>query len=66
MQKVVIDGKEYELDKLPQEARDLITSIIYVDRELQELENKKKVLTAARMFYTSQLSSILNKTQANE
>ena len=66
MQKVVIDGKEYDLEKLPKEAKDLITSIIYVDRELQELENKKRVLTAARVFYTSQLSSILNKEKVNE
>ncbi|WP_164930672.1 DUF6447 family protein [Aquifex aeolicus] len=63
MAKVNIDGKEYDTEKLPKEAVDLINSIVFVDTELQRLENQKKVLTAARIFYAEKLKEVLSKLE---
>jgi len=63
MAKVTIDGKEYDTDKLPKEAVDLINSIVFVDTELQKLENQKKVLMAARIFYAEKLKEVLSKVE---
>ena len=63
MAKITIDGKEYDTEKLPKEAIDLINSIAFVDGETQKLQNQIKVLQAARNFYSAQLKEILQKVE---
>jgi len=63
MAEVVINGKKYDLEKLPKEAVDLINSIRFVDSEVQKLQNEIRVMMAARNFYVQQLQGILEKIQ---
>ena len=66
MAKITIDGKEYDTEKLPQEAIDLINSIAFVDGEIAKLQNELKVLQAARSFYSIQLKPILDKLEGEK
>ncbi len=59
MAKVTINNKEYELEKLPKEAVDLINSIRIVDAEVQRLQNQIKINLAARNFYFQELQKYL-------
>jgi len=63
MPKVVIDGKEYDTEKLPKEALELINSIQFIDREVTNLQNQIKIHLSARNFYFLQLKQILSKGQ---
>jgi hypothetical protein len=60
-QKVTIDGKEYDLERLPKEAIDFINSILFVDKQIKDKENEIKVLLAARQFYFENLTKLLNQ-----
>jgi len=62
-QKVNIDGKEYEVEKLPKEAVDLINTILYIDRKIIEFQNEIKILTAARLYYAQNLNKILQSIE---
>ena len=55
MAKITIDGKEYDTEKLPKEALDLINSIAFVDAETQKLQNQIKIYQAARTFYSNSI-----------
>ena len=61
MSKITIDGKEYDTEKLPKEAIDLVNSIAFVDAEVQKLQNQVKIYTAARTLYANQLKEVLGK-----
>ena len=63
LQKVKIDGKEYEIKKLPKEALDLINTIFYIDRKITEFQNEIKILTAARFYYAQNLNKILQEIE---
>jgi len=60
MAKITIDGKEYDTEKLPKEALDLIASIGFVDEEMTKLTNQLKIYQIARNFYVDKLKEILN------
>jgi len=66
MAEVVINGKKYEIEKLPKEAVDLINSIKFVDNELLRLQNQMKVNLAAKNFYFQQLQAILSKLEKED
>ncbi|ADY73953.1 hypothetical protein Dester_1320 [Desulfurobacterium thermolithotrophum DSM 11699] len=61
MAKITINGKEYDIEKLPKEAIDLISSIRFVDAEVQKLQNQIKIHLAARALYMQQLQNLLDK-----
>jgi len=63
MAKITINGKEYDIEKLPKEAIDLINSIRFVDAEVQKLQNQIKIHLAARALYMQQLQKVLGKVQ---
>ena len=63
MAEITINGKKYDIEKLPKEAVDLINSIRFVDAEIQKLQNQLKVHLAARTFYLQQLQKVLDKVQ---
>jgi len=63
MAKITIDGKEYDTEKLPKEAVDLINSIVFVDTEVNRLQNEVKVLLTARAAYSQQLKDMLEKIE---
>jgi len=66
MAKITIDGKEYDTEKLPKEAVDLINSIVFVDNEVARLQNEIKVLLTARAAYSQQLKNLLEKVEEKD
>jgi len=59
--KVNIDGVEYKLDELTQEAREQLTNIQFVDAQIQQLNNEWAVADTARIGYTRALNTELAK-----
>jgi len=59
--KVNIDGVEYNLDELTQEAREQLTNIQFVDAQIQQLNNEWAVADTARIGYTRALNTELAK-----
>jgi len=61
MTTITIDNKEYDLDKLSDEAKAQIVSIQFVDAELQRVNAQAAVLQTARVAYAKGLTDILAK-----
>jgi len=59
MATVTIDGREYDGDKLSDQAKAQITSLHFVDGELQRLQAQSAVLQTARSAYARALNEIL-------
>lgn len=59
--KVNIDGVEYKLDELTEEAREQLTNIQFVDAQIQQLNNEWAVADTARIGYTRALNTELAK-----
>lgn len=59
MSKITIDNQEYELDSLSDEARAQLTSLQFVDAELQRLQAMSAVLQTARIAYFKALQAAL-------
>lgn len=56
---IKIDNKDYDLDTLPQAAKDQLQSIQFVDAELARLQAQASVLQTARIAYGKALSQAL-------
>ena len=56
---IKIDEKDYELDTLSDEAKAQLTSIQFVDAELQRVNAQAAVLQTARMAYAKALNEAL-------
>ncbi|MDP2325343.1 MAG: DUF6447 family protein [Gammaproteobacteria bacterium] len=59
MTDITIDGKVYDLEALPEKARAQITSLRFVDAELQRLAALTATLQTARNAYAQVLSTEL-------
>ena len=59
---IKIDEKDYELDTLSDEAKAQLTSIQFVDAELQRVNAQAAVLQTARMAYAKALNDALAAT----
>ncbi len=59
MPNIKIDDKDYDLDTLSDEARAQLTSLQFVDAELQRLTAQTAVLQTARMAYSKALQAAL-------
>ena len=55
-----IDGKEYDLDTLSEEAKGQIASIQFVDAELARLQAQAAALQTARIAYGNELKKHLD------
>lgn len=55
-----IDGKEYDLDTLSEEAKGQIVSIQFVDAELARIQAQAAALQTARIAYSNELNKHLN------
>ena len=60
MAKVTIDGAEYDMDALSEEAKATIASIRFVDEQLQEKRNQLAIADTARIAYGNALNKDLN------
>ena len=56
---IKIDGKEYDLAILSDEAKNQLTSIQFLDSELARLQAKAAALQTARMAYSKALQAAL-------
>ena len=59
---IKIDDKEYELDTLSDDAKAQLTSIQFVDAEIERVNAQTAVLQTARMAYAKALSDALPTT----
>ncbi len=66
MPTITIDGKQYDTDKLSDEAKNQLASIQFVDRKIQELQAEIAALQTARNAYGRALSEMLNKEETQQ
>jgi hypothetical protein len=59
MATIKIDDKEYDLDKISNEAKAQLASIQFVDGELARLQAKAAALQTARNAYAKALAELL-------
>lgn len=59
MTTITIDGRNYDLYILSEEAKAQLTSLQFVDAELQRLAAQTAVLQTARMAYSKALQQVL-------
>lgn len=66
MTTITIDNKEYDVDKLSEEAKAQIASIQFVDAELQRLNAQTAVLQTARAAYAKSLTDALAQSPKSD
>ncbi len=59
-QKFTIDGKDYVLSEMSQEARDQLQSIQFTDQEIQRLQMQIAIAQTARASYAQALKIALD------
>lgn len=64
-QKISIDGVEYVWDELSDSAKAQLTSIQFVDAQIQQLNNEWAVADTARIGYTRALKAEVEKAEAD-
>ena len=60
MSTITINGKEYNLDSLSDEAKAQIVSLQFVDAELARLQAQAAALQTARIAYSNELQKHLD------
>ena len=65
-EKITIDGVEYNLDDLSDNAKAQLANIQFVDAQLQQLNNELAVSDTARIGYTNALNAELSKIEISE
>lgn len=61
MANVKIDGKDYDTDKLPPEARDNLQNLNMCEQRLNELKRDAAITQTARNAYAAALKAALPK-----
>lgn len=64
--KVTIDGIEYKVTDLSDNAKAQVENLKFVDAQLQQLSNEWAVADTARIGYTNALKSELKKSSQSE
>ena len=64
-QKINIDGNEYVLSELSDNARAQVANLQFVDAQIQQLNNEWAVADTARIGYTNALKSELEKIKSS-
>ena len=60
-----IDDKDYEYDTLPEEAKNQLRMLQFVDAELARLQGQAAVLQTARIAYAKALGEALPKFEGD-
>ena len=66
MTTIKIDNKEYELDKLSDEAKAQLISLQFCDQELARLQDQAAAYQTARMAYAKALNDALPAMPAGD
>tara|TARA_B100000214_G_scaffold375524_1_gene362351 strand:- start:4731 stop:4916 length:186 start_codon:yes stop_codon:yes gene_type:complete len=61
MANVTIDGVDYNLDDLSEDAKKQLVSLQFAQSEIQRLENKLAITRTAAVSYSNSLKSQLEK-----
>lgn len=64
LDKIKIDGKEYEIANLSDEAKAQLTNLKFVDDQIQQLNNELAISDTARIGYSSALKKELAKLKS--
>jgi len=59
---VSIDGKDYVLDELSNEAKEQIASLQFVEQQIQQLQNEWAISDTARIGYSNAIKKEVEKT----
>lgn len=59
MASIKIDEKDYDVDSLSEDAKEIIASLRVVDAELQRLKSQIAIFATARNSYAAQLNEKL-------
>ena len=59
--KVTIDGKEYNITDLSDEAKNQILNIQFVDEQIQQLSNEFAIADTARIGYSKAIKAEVSK-----
>ena len=62
---IKIDDKDYDYDTLPEEAKNQLRMLQFVDAELARLEGQAAVLQTARIAYAKALGEALPKFEGD-
>ena len=65
-EKVMIDGREFSLDKLSENAKAQLKNLQFVDAQLLQLQNELAVSDTARIGYTNALNNEISKSPKTE
>ena len=63
---VNIDGVDYNLENLPQKAKEQLANIQFVDKRIQQLSNEWAVADTARIGYTKALEAELSSMETKK
>jgi hypothetical protein len=64
--KITIDGNDYLLSSLSENAKSQVANIQFVDAQLQQLDNEWAVSDTARIGYTNALKNEFEKIKPQE
>ena len=65
MPNIKIDDKDYDYDTLPEEAKNQLRMLQFVDAELARLQGQAAVLQTARISYAKALGEALPKFEGD-
>jgi hypothetical protein len=65
MPTIKIDDKDYDYDTLPEEAKNQLRMLQFVDAELSRLQGQAAVLQTARIAYAKALGEALPKFEGD-
>lgn len=57
MNKIRIDGNDYEMDSLNEEARKLVVNLGFIEDQIKEVSNLIAILTKAKRAYIADLKT---------
>lgn len=63
MATLTVDGKQYDVDALSDEAKALMQSVSFTDNKIAQLESELAMVRTARNAYFQQLVAALPKTE---
>ena len=65
-EKITIDGVDYNLEDLSENAKLQLRNIQFVDAQIQQLNNEWAVADTARIGYSNALKNEIDKVQGSE
>ena len=64
--KVTVDGVEYKLDEISENAKAQLNNIHFVDSQIQQLNNEWAIADTARIGYSNALKIEIKKMEGSE